>query len=186
MSPEGIKMQIDRIKIAKAEYNDIKAIEEIYNEAFPKYERKPFSIILGHNESGAGSILKITLDGALVGFFFTYFYRDFAMVDYFAIQKDYRNQGIGEIAIGLLREEYRDKRIYLEIEDPDSSEMAERRLGFYKRCGFLQAGTYVNLFSVDMELLTLGDFPVSFEEYFALYVSMLGESRAVRNVIERK
>ena len=175
----------DRIKLQKAEYNDIGAIEEIYNEAFPKSERKPFSIILGHNESGAGSVLKITLDGALVGFFFTYFHRDFAMVDYFAIHKDYRNSGIGEIALSLLRDEYAEKRIFLEIEDPNASEMAKRRLGFYKRCGFLQVGTYVNLFTVDMELLSLGDFAVSFEEYFELYTSMLGESRAKRNVIKR-
>lgn len=176
----------ERIKLQKAEYNDIEMIEEIYNEAFPKRERKPFSVILGHNESGAGSILKITLDGALVGFFFTYFYCDFTMVDYFAVHKGHRNSGVGEIAIALLREEYAGKRIFLEIEDPDGSEMAKRRLGFYKRCGFLQAGTYVNLFGVDMELLTLGDFSVSFEEYFELYISMLGESRAKRNVIERK
>ena len=175
----------DRIKLEKMEYNDIAGIEEIYVEAFPKCERKPFSIILAHNESGAGSVLKIMLDGVLCGFFFTFFYGELAMVDYFAIHKNYRNMGIGEIAISLLREEYSDKKIFLEIEDPGSSEMAARRLGFYKRCGFLQVGTYVNLFSVDMELLALGDFTVDFKTYFELYVSMLGKIRAKRNVIER-
>ena len=178
-------MQRERIKLEKIEYNDIEAVESIYVEAFPKNERKPFSIILAHNESGAGSVLKIMLDGKMCGFFFTFFYGDLAMVDYFAVHKDYRNLGIGEIAISLLREEYSDKRIFLEIEDPGSSEMAARRLGFYKRCGFLQVGTYVNLFSVDMELLALGDFTVDFDTYFGLYVSMLGESRAAKNVIKK-
>ena len=129
---------------------------------------------------------KITLDGEMVGFFFTYFYCDFAMVDYFAIHKDYRNRGIGREAIRLLSELYADKRVFLEIEDPESSEMAQRRLCFYNRCGFVQTGTRVNLFSVDMELLTLGEFDVSFEEYFELYVSMLGKIRAKRNVLPRK
>ena len=175
----------DRIKLEKIEYNDIAKIEEIYVEAFPKCERKPFSIILAHNESGAGRVLKIMLDGKLCGFFFTYFYGELAMVDYFAIHKDYRNMGIGEISIGLLREEYSDKKIFLEIEDPKSSEMAARRLEFYKRCGFEQVGTYVNLFCVDMELLALGDFGIDFDTYFELYVSMLGKNRANKNVIER-
>lgn len=174
------------IKLEKVEYNDIGLVEEIYNEAFPKYERKPFSIIVAHNESGAGSILKITLNGEMVGFFFTYFYRDLAMVDYFAMHKDYRNRGIGREAIRLLGELYADKKVFLEIEDPESSEMATRRLGFYKRCGFVQTATKVVLFSVDMELLTLGEFDVSFETYFELYVSMLGRLRAKRNVLPRK
>ncbi len=179
-------MNRDRIKLQKVEYNDIQAIESIYVEAFPKNERKPFSIILAHNESGAGSLLKIMLDGELCGFFFTFFYRDFAMVDYFAIHKDFRNLGLGGIAIELLREEYNNRKIFLEIEDPNGSEMASRRLGFYRRCGFSQVETHVVLFSVDMELLALGDFNVSFDDYFSLYVSMLGEKRARRNVKERK
>lgn len=182
----GEKMIKDRIKLEKMEYNDVEAIESIYVEAFPKCERKPFSIILEHNESGAGSVLKIMLDGELCGFFFTFFYNDLAMVDYFAIHKDFRNRGIGEIALSLLREEYLDRRIFLEIEDPDGSEMAARRLGFYKRCGLLQAGTYVNLFSVDMELLTFSEFSVDFDTYFELYVSMLGRERAKKCVLERK
>ena len=161
-------------------------IKTIYAEAFPKCERKPFSIILSHHESGRGSILKITQGGELVGFFFTYFFRDFAMVDYFAIHKDHRNCGIGERAIALLRDEYADRRIFLEIEDPDSGEMAARRLGFYERCGFSRVGTRVNLFTVDMELLSLGDFSISFEEYFELYVSMLGKIRAWACVRPRK
>lgn len=178
-------MQNTGIKLEKMEYNDVETVESIYVEAFPENERKPFSIILAHNESGAGSVLKIVLDGKICGFFFTFFFRDLAMVDYFAIHKDYRNRGIGELALRLLRKEYCDRKIFLEIEDPDSGEMAARRLGFYRRCGFSQVGTYVNLFSVDMELLVLGDFEVDFKTYFDLYVSMLGKRRAERNVIER-
>ena len=178
-------MQKERIKLEKIEYNDIEIIEDIYVEAFPKCERKPFSVILAHNEAGAGSLLKITLDSKICGFFFTFFHGDLAMVDYFAIHKDYRNRGFGELAIKLLAEEYKGKRIFLEIEDPSSSEIAARRLEFYRRCGFSRVGTYVNLFSVDMELLTLGEFPVDFDTYFDLYVSMLGKKRAERNVIQR-
>ncbi len=179
-------MDFEGIKLEKIQYNDIEGIEEIYVEAFPKSERKPFSVILSHNASGRGSLLKITVDGKVRGFFFTFFYRDLAMVDYFAIHKDFRNAGIGKAALDLLRREYCDKRIFLEIEAPESGEVAARRLGFYERCGFYRIGTYVNLFSVDMELLALGSFDVDFDTYFALYVSMLGKERAGMHVKERK
>ena len=129
----------DRIKLEKMEYNDIAGIEEIYVEAFPKCERKPFSIILAHNESGAGSVLKIMLDGVLCGFFFTFFYGELAMVDYFAIHKDYRNMGIGEIAISLLREEYSDKKIFLEIEDPGVVRWQRVDLAFIKDADFCRS-----------------------------------------------
>ena len=168
----------NRIKLEKIKYNDTRRIRKIYAEAFPKCERKPFAIIRAHNKSGAGSLLKITLDGKLCGFFFTYFHNEFAMVDYFAIHKDFRNRGIGEIALGKLAREYRDKKIFLEIEDPSASEIAKRRLGFYERCGLTREGTEVNLFSVDMELLTLGDFKIGFSSYFELYRSMLGDALA--------
>ena len=90
----------NRIKLEKIKYTDIRAIRKIYAEAFPRCERKPFSIIRGHNRSGAGSLLKITLDGKICGFFFTYFYKEFAMIDYFAIHKDYRNMGLGGMGLG--------------------------------------------------------------------------------------
>ncbi len=178
-------MNIEKIRLEKAEADDFGEIEKIYIEAFPACERKPFGVILTHNETGRGSLEKITLDGKICGFFFTFFYDDLAMVDYFAIREDCRGKGIGEAAIALLGAEYADKRIFLEIEDPESSEMAARRLGFYSRCGFRQARVYVTLFGVDMELLTLGEFDIDFETYFALYTSMLGEKRAGRNVLER-
>ena len=179
-------MEKNRIKLEKAEYNDIRLIKKIYKEAFPKNERKPFSIIRKLNRSGKGSLEKITLDGKICGFFFTVFMDELALVDYFAIQREHRNQGIGEIAIEALSEKYSDRRIFLEIEDPSSSEAAARRLGFYKRCGFSQTGTRVNLFGVDMELLTLGGFDVDFSTYFEFYVSMVGEVLASRCVKERK
>ena len=175
----------NRIKLEKIKYNDIRAIRKIYVEAFPECERKPFSIIRGHNRTGAGSLLKITLDGKICGFFFTYFHGELAMIDYFAIHKDYRNLGIGKIALQKLADAYEGKRIFLEIEDPESGDMAKRRLGFYGRCGLNREGTKVNLFSVDMELLTLGEFEVGFSQYFELYRSMLGDKLANLKVKER-
>ena len=174
------------IKLRKALDCEIDKILEIYTEAFPKEERKPFEVICEHNRTGKAQLMSIVLDGDVAGMAHTYIYGEFAMVDYFAIHKDQRGKGIGKEVISLIREMYKGKKIYLEIEDPNIGDMQARRLGFYKRCGLKQVGTYVNLFGVDMELLAFDDFNVSFEEYFALYAFMGGEEFARKNVKKRE
>ena len=174
------------IQFVRCSEEDLPKILDIYTEAFPKEERKPFEIICEHNRIGKAELQSVLIDGEVSGMVHTYLFDGFAMVDYFAIHKDKRNLGIGTYVIDLIREKYKGYKIYLEIEDASIGEMQKRRLEFYKRCGLRQVGTYVNLFGVDMELLAFGDFKVTFPEYFALYSYMGGEEFAKRNVKERK
>ncbi len=174
------------IELVKSKDEDLQKILEIYTEAFPKEERKPFEIICEHNRIGKAELLSILIDGNVSGMVHTYLFEDFAMVDYFAIHKDKRNLGAGTHVIDLIREKYNGYKIYLEIEDASIGKMQARRLEFYKRCGLTQVGTYVNLFGVDMELLAFDDFDVTFSEYFALYSYMGGREFAQKNVKERK
>lgn len=173
------------IELVRCREEDLEKIFEIYTEAFPKEERKPFQIICEHNRTGKAELLSILIDGDVWGMVHTYVFNDFAMVDYFAIHKDKRNLGAGSRVIELIREKYKGYKIYLEIEDASIGEMQFRRLEFYKRCGLKQIGTYVNLFGVDMELLAFDDFDVTFSEYFELYAYMGGREFAKRNVKER-
>lgn len=174
------------VQIRKALDSELDKILEIYTEAFPKEERKPFEIICEHNRTGKAELCAIVIDGQAAGMVHTYIFGQFAMVDYFAIHKDKRNLGAGSRVIELIREKYKGYKIYLEIEDASIGEMQARRLEFYKRCGLKQIGTYVNLFGVDMELLSFDDFCVSFPEYFELYAYMGGYEFAKRNVRERR
>ena len=179
---DTVKMNIE---LVRARENEFQKILEIYTEAVPKEERKPFDIICEHNRTGKAELLSILIDGDVWGMVHTYVFNDFAMVDYFAIHKDKRNLGAGSRVIELIREKYKGYKIYLEIEDASIGEMQSRRLEFYKRCGLKQIGTYVNLFGVDMELLAFDDFDVTFSEYFELYAYMGGREFAKRNVKER-
>ena len=174
------------IKLEKCREEDLPKILEIYTEAFPKEERKPFRIICEHNRIGKAELSSVLIDDEVAGMVHTYLFENFAMVDYFAIHKDKRNLGVGTHVIDLIREKYKGYKIYLEIENASLGEMQKRRLEFYKRCGLCQVGTYVNLFGVDMELLAFDDFKVTFPEYFALYSYMGGEEFAAKNVKERK
>ena len=174
------------IQFVRCSEEDLPKILEIYTEAFPKEERKPFQIICEHNRIGKAELSCVLIDGDVAGMVHTYLFDGFAMVDYFAIHKDKRNLGAGTRVIDLIRKKYKGYKIYLEIEDATIGEMQARRLEFYKRCGLCEVGTYVNLFGVDMELLAFDDFKVTFPEYFALYSYMGGEEFAKRNVKERK
>ena len=177
---------IMEIKLRKVLECELDKLLEIYTEAFPKEERKPFEVICEHNRTGKAELSSILIDGQAAGMVHTYVFGEFAMVDYFAIHKDKRNLGAGSRVIELIREKYKGYKIYLEIEDASIGEMQARRLEFYKRCGLKQVGTYVNLFGVDMELLAFNDFSVSFHEYFELYAYMGGVEFAKRNVKERR
>ena len=174
------------IELVRCREEDLEKILEIYTEAFPKEERKPFQIICEHNRIGKAELSCVLIDGDVSGMVHTYLFDGFAMVDYFAIHKDKRNLGAGTRVIDLIRKKSKGYKIYLEIEDATIGEMQARRLEFYKRCGLCEVGTYVNLFGVDMELLAFDDFKVTFPEYFALYSYMGGEEFAKRNVKERK
>ena len=174
------------IELRRCREEELTKILEIYTEAFPKEERKPFDIICEHNRIGKAELSAVLVDGEVGGMVHTYLFDGFAMVDYFAIHKDKRNLGIGTQIIDFIRKKYKGYKIYLEIEDASIGKMQKRRLEFYKRCGLSQVGTYVNLFGVDMELLAFDDFKVTFPEYFALYSYMGGYEFAKRNVKERK
>lgn len=182
---EKSKGMNNEVKIERCDIEGFERILPIYEEAFPDDERKPYSMLLENHESGRGEMLAVKYGDNIVGMVFMCFYMDYALIDYFAIDKELRGLKIGERAMGLLHEKYSDKKLFLEIEDPDINEMATRRLHFYERCGLKRMNVYVDLFGVPMELLAYGDFNISFEDYFGLYAYMTNESFARKNVKRR-
>lgn len=173
---------MNNVALRRSTVEDLEKILPIYDESFPDDEKKPYSMIIENHLSGKGEMLSVISDGEVVGMMFACFYLDYAMIDYFAIDKSRRGERIGERAMALCAEHYKNKKIYLEIEDPSIGEMAARRLNFYLRCGFREMGVEINLFGVDMILLALGDFKVEFSDYFGLYVHMTNESFAKKHV----
>ena len=110
------------IQFVRCSEEDLPKILEIYTEAFPKEERKPFQVICEHNRTGKAELQSVLIDGDVAGMVHTYLFDGFAMVDYFAIHKDKRNLGIGTHVIDLIREKYKGYKIYLEIEDASIGE----------------------------------------------------------------
>ena len=62
-------------------------------------------------------------------------------VEHFATNPELRGQGIGSDALNMLME-LADKPVVLEVEPEDSNPLASRRIGFYRRHGFMLHSDY--------------------------------------------
>ena len=167
-------------------------IEQLYMEAFPPEERKPFSLILQKKEEGLVDILSIEpleakqghtpdLSSPLLGEAILARENGLALLDYFAISPEARGAGIGSKALQLLLQRYSGYRFLLEIESvfhasPDL-DWRKKRKEFYLRGGMRCMDYLVCLFGVEMEVLTNGCL-VTFDEYQALYQNIFGSSIA--------
>lgn len=79
---------------------------------------------------------------------------------------------MGSEILRQMREQYRGKGVFLEIETVKESaenyEERKRRKQFYLSNGMRSLGVFVELFGVEMELLGF-DCKLTFEEYHAFY-----------------
>jgi len=151
----------------------LRKIRHLYRKSFPRAERKPFSVILQKQKEGSVEILASeSWSKDLLGFAVTALYKDLVLVDYLAVEPLCRGRGIGSQMLKDLKEYYPDKRILLEIEDPEeeSNNRADRirRRAFYEKNGFTEAGFKVWLFGIKMPVLILNG-SVTYEEYHEIY-----------------
>jgi len=81
-----------------------------------------------------------------------------ALLDYLCVVESRRNDGLGSVILRLLPEAEPEAVIFGEAEAPVDApdpEMAERRLGFYARCGLRVSGYDSEIFGVHYKTLYL-------------------------------
>lgn len=144
----------------------------LYSSAFPAAERKPWSMIRKMYRDGKTDIWCLMQAGEFAGLAITINGPDTILLDYFAIEKGQRGQGIGTKALPAIQARYGDKKFFLEIEStleecPDKA-MRSRRKKFYLSCGLQEMHTEVTLFGVKMELLGNGCY-LDYDGYKAFY-----------------
>ena len=153
-------------------------IYKLYMAAFPDSERKPFRRILEMYRKGKADVWYFERNGRFAGLSTTINSPEQILIDYLAVAKKGRGQGIGSAALKLLREQYKGKGVFLEIEsafdDCDNKEERVRRRNFYLKNGLTSMGVMAYLFDVKMELLGF-DCKMSFEEYHYFYTHYYGE-----------
>jgi len=144
----------------------------LYQSAFPSSEKKPFSMIVSMQKKGKTDVWYCEQDGRFAGLVITINGPDKILLDYLAVSKKRRGQGVGSAILKKMREQYADKGVFLEIElvdeKADNYEERKRRKQFYLSNGMTEMNVFVKLFGVDMELLGY-DCRLTFEEYHDFY-----------------
>lgn len=120
-------------RITDAENSMYEKALELYRASFPLHEQREAASqarILGDE----AYYFNLIYDGDIyVGLLLCWETRHFIYVEHFCILPELRNRQYGQKALALLGR--RGKKVLLEI-DPPVDETANRRKGFYERCGF--------------------------------------------------
>lgn len=150
----------------------------LYEEAFPKEEKKPVSLLEQLEKQGKLELLAIEENEEFIGLAINMLSEKTALLDYFAIAPEKRCGGSGSRAVRALQEKFRDKKFIFEIEMQDeaapNAEERKRRKDFYLRNGLKETGIFVNVYQTDFELLT-PDGGLTFQEYLEMLFYILGE-----------
>ena len=147
-------------------------IYKLYQRAFPAEEKKPFRIILKMSRQGTTDVWRFTHDGKFAGMAATVNGKEHILLDYLAVEESRRGCGIGTEILGLMKEHYAGKGVFLEIESPyepgDDREQRLQRKRFYEKCGLRSMDVFVWLFGVKMELMGF-DCDLSYGQYRDFY-----------------
>ena len=152
-------------------------IKEIYMEAFPKRERKPY-FTLRHSAKKKKAVVMAAMEkDQLLGFTVLIPYKDMIMVDYLAVSSKIRSKGTGSYIMQNVCREYADKKIALLIEcldnAADNRDQRIARRKFYLKNGFTASDIFIEGANGEMEILNYGG-KVSQEDYISLQKYALG------------
>ena len=167
-------MDMKFMKMKKEQWGDIK---EIYMEAFPKRERKPFFVLKHSVKNGKVQIFTAMENGTLLGFVMVILYQDMVMVDYLAVSSKVRGKGTGSFIMKKICNYFSQQKIVLLIErldeNAENSEQRSARRKFYLKNGFTSSGIFIDGAGGNMEVLNYGR-NVTANEYIELQKYALG------------
>jgi len=170
-----MEINLTKKKIALLSIHN-REIKRLYESAFPKIERCPYSMLMRYSLKREIDMWGYYDNGTFVGFSYMMVLKDYAYLLYFATRKELRNKGYGTAIMKDLLKTYEDKNMVLDIEpdDPeaDNSAQRERRKAFYMRLGYKDThyemtddtGDY-RIYATKPELFTVE----GFKEYFDLF-----------------
>lgn len=154
------------------------AIRNLYEEAFPEEEKKPFERMEELAYQGKMELLALCKEEELLGLVFYLITEKTALLDYFAILPEKRSMGYGGKAVAAVLERFSDRKLIFEIEKQDPlAENAgdrKRRKAFYLRNGLKETGLFANVYHTDFELLT-PDGELDFDTYVTALRESMGE-----------
>ena len=162
---------------SSVEKNQWQEIRNIYIEAFPQKERKPFWGLQHSVKCGKVQIFVETVNNAVQGFIVVIPFKNMIMVDYLAVSAKTRSRGTGSWMLQDICQRFSGKKVVLLIERlEDEAENKEQRIArrkFYLKNGFESSGVLMQGVSGDMEILCHGG-SISEDEFIAVQTHALG------------
>lgn len=117
---------------------DIDAARKMYEESFPLEERRDWNNLVDSSSNGDMDLLivKEAIDGMTAGLVTVWHLPSADYVEHFAISAALRGCGIGSCVIDEVVHMAGNRAVILEVEPPETTPMAMRRIGFYRSHGF--------------------------------------------------
>lgn len=151
---------------------------KLYEEAFPEQEKKPLQVMERLVKEDKMEMLAMVDEDEFVGLAVNMISGKRALLDYYAIVSEKRNDGYGSKGLKILLSYFKNYKYIFEIEtqdtQADNAEERERRKAFYLRNGLKETGLFANVYDTDFELLT-PDGELSFQEYVDFLREVLDE-----------
>ncbi len=138
--------------------------EEKMTRDFPPEELRPFQSLYTLWKKGQYCCYACREEEQTLAYAAFAMTQDAVLLDYFAVEKDLRGQGIGSRFLQKLKEfssDFPASHFLIEVESVESAVKEEeetlrsRRISFYERCGCIASGVYSLLFGVEYRILTL-------------------------------
>lgn len=135
------------------EKSEFQLVYQIMKESFPESERRPMEAqkkLLGEKDY---HVAVCEQNGLLGGFLASWQLKDFRFIEHFAVDPQLRNHGLGWRMLRTFLQADSAQTV-LEVEPPQT-ELAKRRIQFYKRNGF-----YLNSYSYHQPPMADGQKPI--------------------------
>ena len=165
------------LEIRKLTIKNTRKFRKLYKESFPDSERKPYYLMLYLKHKGKMELYELSDNDVFCGLFVTVVCGELVLVDYLAVSPELQGRGIGSETINIARNMYFGKKLFLEIESTlkpcDDLDNRLKRKRFYIKNGLTPCDFVVELFGVEMEVMSFGE-KVDFDEYIKLYSEMAG------------
>lgn len=112
-------------------------IKDLYHGAFPEEERREWSDIIRRIETGDPifNFYVLQHNSETIGFITLWNLPGALYCEHFAVSHSCRNKGYGAEVVKKVIAMAGSRPLVLEVELPGSSDFADSRISFYKRCG---------------------------------------------------
>lgn len=160
-------------------------LKDLYLEAFPLIERKPFDLLLSKEKEGKAQLLSILMKDKFVGLVILLRNKKNVLLDYFAISESARSQNIGSQVIAHLKEKYKQENLIFEIESTQTEskdiDVRKKREKFYLKNGLVHLNHKVFLNGVEMMIMG-NKKTIHIDDYLEIYRNVLGFEFVQKNI----